>query len=553
MPITPHFHLSQSLTHVVVEIRVPHIRVSVDTVEILVEDDTLHFSSPPYLLVLKFPADFANLESNETAKFDPSREGGMIILELTKLEPDLWPNLDLLAKLLRPKETFSGKFRSPIISQAQVISEEIFAESNDNDINEDERKESVSACINNSNKVQYGFLNQFSGIFTDLVRDGLAIEMLQLPNPDETPASERRILRLAAEDKSFNVERYLGDLFIDDDYVYQCAMAMKPHWTRSIEDQHDSPEILNTTQYFTESERLLLSSIAYPILPSIIDDTQQRALLMGLMDLLFAYVYDHLTTDGDPSIESSWTISNLSFTLSWLETPSDSDQLFDIVRFTVRRSLIYPYIRNFEFSNYCWDQVAIILKNGQRCILRCLLQIRSILQASEFHYLNNKLYLDHYLAWIQRTVDDTTLLHFSKEVMAMKRNEYWIHKSQIGWNLLAIEQESEDENENDECSSSNSDKTTNMSEHTEGDNDKIVDSNLNFSSESPSPISFPERRKDSNILHDSNKLVSSSLVDSSLGSLAMLRISDLEEEEEENVSQPESKATKISPLIQELE
>jgi protein SHQ1 len=542
MPITPHFSLSQSITHVVVEIRVTHIRVSIDTVEVLVDDATLHFSSPPYLLVLKFPANFANLESNETAKYDPSREGGMIILELTKLEPDIWPNLDLLGKLLRPKETFPVKFRSPIL-QAEIISEERFAQANSNDQDLDEQEESISPCRLDSDKAHYGFLNQFSGIFTDLVRDGLACEMVQLPKPDETAPDERRFLRLAAEDDAFNADRYLGDIFVEDDYVYQCAIAMKPHWTTSSEIPHISSEILNTTQYFTEEERLLLASIAYPILPSLIDTTQQRSLLMGLIDILFAYVYDHLTTDGDPSIESSWTISTLSCTLSWLDFFTAGDEIFDILRFGLRRSLIYPYLRNFEFSNHCWDQVAMIMKNGRRCVLRCLLQTRTILQASEFHYLNNKLYLDHYLAWIQRTLDDTIIFNFSQELIATKQNNYWIHKEQIGLNIMAIEREWEEENDEITSCTLGPMNTSENIGHEEED-----DSEENSSSNATSPTSLPERIEEPKHQQHSKELVSSALLDASLGSLSMLRISESDEE-----CPLEPKVTKVSPLIQEIE
>ena len=90
----------------------------------------------------------------------------------------------------------------------------------------------------------YGFLQMFHRIFTDLARDGLAHEMLQLPHPDEAFPSDndnnndlvmdrreiiighRRQLRIQ---KQYNPGRYLGDMDIQDDYIFQGAMAMKPH------------------------------------------------------------------------------------------------------------------------------------------------------------------------------------------------------------------------------------------------------------------------------------------------------------------------------------
>ena len=103
MPLTPHFELSQTITHVTVDIRVPHVRVSVDSVEIMVDDATLHFSSPPYLLVLTFPAALVDTEE-ESAKYDPVKNGGMVSVTLAKQEPAMWPDLDLMGALMAPKQ-----------------------------------------------------------------------------------------------------------------------------------------------------------------------------------------------------------------------------------------------------------------------------------------------------------------------------------------------------------------------------------------------------------------------------------------------------------------
>lgn len=46
---------------------------------------------------------------------------------------------------------------------------------------------------------------------------------------------------------------------------------------------------------------------------------EERRVLLGLADILFAYAYDHRTTTGDPSVESAWTVAVLSPLLSWLE------------------------------------------------------------------------------------------------------------------------------------------------------------------------------------------------------------------------------------------
>lgn len=46
---------------------------------------------------------------------------------------------------------------------------------------------------------------------------------------------------------------------------------------------------------------------------------EERKVLLGLADVLFAYAYDHRTTGGEPTVESGWTVAVLSPLLSWLE------------------------------------------------------------------------------------------------------------------------------------------------------------------------------------------------------------------------------------------
>lgn len=38
---------------------------------------------------------------------------------------------------------------------------------------------------------------------------------------------------------------------------------------------------------------------------------------LGLVDIIFAYAYNHRTCAGENTVESAWTINKLSATLSW--------------------------------------------------------------------------------------------------------------------------------------------------------------------------------------------------------------------------------------------
>ncbi|CAM9946918.1 unnamed protein product, partial [Ectocarpus sp. 8 AP-2014] len=105
---------------------------------------------------------------------------------------------------------------------------------------------------------------------------------------------------------------------------------------------------------------------------------EERRVLLGLADILFAYAYDHRTTTGDATVESPWTVAVLSPLLSWLESSpvaTDASAETDVALAGIRRSLIFPYLRVWELGALVARDVRDILAAGKRCILRCLLQV----------------------------------------------------------------------------------------------------------------------------------------------------------------------------------
>jgi len=299
-------------------------------------------------------------------------------------------------------------------------------------------------------KPRYGFLNMHHSVFTDYAREGLSVDMLEIPNPDELDSEQRRKLRLSAEQENFCPDRYLGDLHLslDDndeaDMIYVEAKTMKSHWSiirasqsaskslhqndhsvdeiisgmEQLQTKEVEKEVTNQTTFFTESESMQLTNTKAQIpLPSRINNEQTQSLLLSLIDILYAYVYDHRTTSGDPTCESSWTIVTLSPTLSWFESympPYDSTR--QVLNWSIRRALIYPYLRNYAFlSNDLVNDVLDIIRGGRRVVLRCLLQIQQILEKSEFHYLFNKLYINPYICWIQN-IEKQVLVDFAHQL-----------------------------------------------------------------------------------------------------------------------------------------
>jgi hypothetical protein len=174
----------------------------------------------------------------------------------------------------------------------------------------------------------------------------------------------------------------------------------------------------NNPTLFSDDERLLLSTIPYPLIPKNLlannnnndnnmndDDKHPKQLHQqwcGLLGIILAYVYDHLTTMGDATVESAWTISVLSPGLSWLDSsPSRSVRL--TLEAFLRRLMVYPCWRNAEGlgRRVLVETLELLQSQGIHGITRALLQVRTSLDKSEVYYLGNKLFVDPYLYWIQ--------------------------------------------------------------------------------------------------------------------------------------------------------
>ncbi|GKY97370.1 hypothetical protein MPSEU_000695400 [Mayamaea pseudoterrestris] len=468
MPITPQFTLSQTDSHIILDISVPHVRVNLDSMHLALSEANhrLHWACPPYLLILNFEralaetaAEQAEAESEAAAMaaaaatFHPMIQNGTLRLMLAKAQPNLtWTDLDLLGKLMPIKQD-ARQTTSQWIQQ--VVKESTTTKTASNGCDGEATAASDSHAIAgsyqsswSSSNTSYGFMRMFQGVFVDWTRDGLAKEMYESPWPEEGATitidsnirSQRRKERRNVEQEAFDSERYLQDMECQDDYLYMSAMSMRPHWITNDETNQDNlPDLLQSmslvdnkesclkVQYFTQDESIQLASIPYPLLPPI-DPAFEDGLLLGLLDILFAYAYDHLMTDGDPTVESAWTISILSASFSWLNDWLDdawildkcssglSETLDTVILSSTRRSLIYPYLRNLHFAVKIWQHVGCILARGRRCAIRCLLQVREILHQSELYYLNNKLLVDPYLAWLQQSHGSQDLERKMKEL-----------------------------------------------------------------------------------------------------------------------------------------
>lgn len=446
MPITPRYSLTQTSTHLQIEVSIPHVRVSTSTIELRVIDGTeVNLYAPPtYLLRLTLPGRVIDedavedslscsaigitpiqeegTQSNDNQRlltkedlpklqYNPEKNHGTLIIILRKEEEGIWQDLDLLGRLQQPTQKSQEK-TAPKKLLVQEINEN-GEELRSSEIHE-AQPEVMEECLSIQKTISYGLFKKYSNVFRDYARAGLAHEMLECPNPDEAIGNGeesieleeqyRRELRRQTENEKFDASRYLNDLDIanEGDMIFDSAIMMKPHWMEISEN--DSTGI----SFFTSDESHLLAELPRQTnIPTNLSAEQKKSAFFCLVDLLFAYVYDHRTTDGDPTVESSWTVMILSPTLSWLECYNPPyDTIADVICWSIRRSLIYPYLRSYDLAKQIAEDVHEIMKRGRRTVIRCLLQIHKIMESSESHYLFNKLYIDPLIGWIQQCEEE---------------------------------------------------------------------------------------------------------------------------------------------------
>lgn len=112
-------------------------------------------------------------------------------------------------------------------------------------------------------------------------------------------------------------------------------------------------------------------------------------------------------------VESSWTVTKLSPTLSCLDCFSSGK---DALRACIRRSLIYPLYRNWQLSSVVLQDVVKIFALGRRGLLKCLLTIRKLCSGvQENRYILNDLYLTSYCVWIQ-TVSEAAVEEVRRQI-----------------------------------------------------------------------------------------------------------------------------------------
>lgn len=153
-----------------------------------------------------------------------------------------------------------------------------------------------------------------------------------------------------------------------------------------------------------------------------------------MIAILFAYCYDERTTQGDPTVESAWTISILAPNLAPLD--DNFTMIEEVTIACTRRALAYPLYRNWDLANKCLDDVYMILRLGRLGVLKALLETKRILEQHDIYYVYSKVVVEDYCVWIQ-SASGNVLQLLAKELHNLK-----LTKDKAEWNLEGLEQSS---------------------------------------------------------------------------------------------------------------
>ena len=292
-------------------------------------------------------------------------------------------------------------------------------------------------------EVRYGFNNSSSGFFRDLQQG--AYEIVDLPNPNTTPAPQRTQLRVADEDACFDPEHVVADIIdsdqIDELLAYESPWPAAPplrvaDWRRNLPARGSlslAPSVPSrpwqTAVAWTHAEQDVLRSL--PRKEFILED--ELATWLGLVDILFAFAYDQRTTMGEANSESPWTICKLSSVLSWMDS---FHSLRGTISSCIRRSLAFPLYRRWELSLAVLHDVSSVLAAGRQCVLRSLLGVKAALDSSETKYFLSRLYINDYCAWIQTVSEshvEARLGDLASELQTMQRDGGECLRNAAGW------------------------------------------------------------------------------------------------------------------------
>jgi protein SHQ1 len=433
--LTPKFTIEQTHDFIHLKLHCPYIKAT--EVEIDITGTEFRFYCRPYFLRLHLPGSLVE-NGKERSRYDI--DSGIVSLDIPKEIPGQeFVDLDLLTKLLdvKPVET---KKPGPMI---ESMEEHYVVEVEDEELDwHFQQTVPATGGVDNevlSHGVMYGFNNLYQG-FGSHVHE-LAKEILDVRDVDTSTPQSRREDRLQSEELKLDEEYYLYDTLMNEEiprllqFTPESWKALSRIQTAKLEAKKEGEQIQVQDPYLDitpeESEKL----VQLPNKSYLVDEEMKPRLYLGLVDILFAFCYNHRTTEGESTVESAWTICKLSGTLSALDTYAS---LQDVLVSCLRRSLCFPLYRTFALFQKVVQDVVVLLKLGKRAILKAFLEIKMVLEVNETMYLMDRIFITDYCIWIQKASEK----HIKS--LASELHHYKTTKAMSGWDLEEWEQQAQE-------------------------------------------------------------------------------------------------------------
>mmetsp|Transcript_6916 Transcript_6916/g.21032 ORF Transcript_6916/g.21032 Transcript_6916/m.21032 type:complete len:375 (-) Transcript_6916:1130-2254(-) len=371
MAVSPQFESWQDRRFVFVKVDVPDAKD--EQYELEADGREFRFALHPYELQIVFAHEVV-ADGREDVSFEPP---SVTVRLLKRQEGCFFEDLKVLALLSgssaarnRPQNALVEVLSSTYAASGEIADDE----KGDNSSSFSEEVDALTTTVEATKltRSSYGFNDCYSGYFEDHCT-------LEISVPDTLPEGERRPKRIMREDEKFDPEHYAADFA--------------------------EPEIWEIALVYRLNDGLLseLTEPEYEALERLPDrklDLKIRGLnlLSNLSDIVFAYLYELRATSGEMTVESAWTISRISATLSWLETFHSPQEA---IQASFRRSLAYPLFRSFQLSQLVLADVKRVFAAGRPALLRCLLHLKNIFDSEDEYRVLSEIFIVDYCIWIK--------------------------------------------------------------------------------------------------------------------------------------------------------
>ena len=426
--------MSQDDGFLTIIIYAPYAKVAES--EFHIEDETVIFFSNPYYLRLHLPKRVRDDDDGNVARYDVDK--GTFTAKIAKENRgEVFEGLDMLTTLLTPPEpcekpttsaSLVEEVSSPLVEpapssqQAERPENTLDVEGAVGGAEEGEKfdwyidqyplvAENEGAML--PERAKYGFAQQKFGLSQQLLIE--FCEILDVKYPDDVSSSEKRQQRLVSEQERFFGEHYLADLY-DSDEIPE-ILSFQPWWSKS----------LGQLTLSEEAKELMLK---LPRKKYLIDVDVLPSVYLGLVDIVFAYAYNHRVLYGENNVESGWTIAKVASTLSWLDSFTS---LQDVMVSCFRRALTFPLHRNWDLCIKVLEDVQTLFAGGKKPLLKCLLDIHACMIVTDPHYVFNDLYITDYCVWIQSAKSEKI------QSLASALKDLSVSKGDIGFELEEME------------------------------------------------------------------------------------------------------------------